>query len=381
MARQAPLIEAYNLMMQNFSSSSSGYLDIVFPDNFAGAYIDYDTLVIQLTDTSPETIAFYRNIIGNNFQITFKEMAFSRNQLMEFGMMFVDSITAPVISFGYDTMNNSFSIALYENSSDSVRMVESFGYMRSLISIPITMELTEAFEFASIMHPGTDIRHRPGSSFSIAVFGTILQGPHAGSLGILTTGHGLHRVTPNTRIYNTGDGRHIGYMYQYRFGSMWGGVIQPRTIYGDWGIVRLTAGFRLGVGGNLTNTIPVSNHTLVVACQINHTYRTPIGTEIFGTGARTVIWQGRITEVDRFKMDNHMFPGVQVAGLARYTLIGNSRPITGDSGGAIWSELDWMTSNWSIFHGVHVGHHSGSFYFSPAILARDYFRPILGFSH
>ena len=55
---QAPAIDTYNIMMEQFLQEIDGELQFVYPDTYAGAYIDdYGMLVIQLMNAGDE--AFY----------------------------------------------------------------------------------------------------------------------------------------------------------------------------------------------------------------------------------------------------------------------------------------------------------------------------------
>lgn len=57
----------------------------MYPDSYAGAYVDYDILVIQLTDISYAETSFYTDLLGANAPIRFEEVRFSMNELNAYG--------------------------------------------------------------------------------------------------------------------------------------------------------------------------------------------------------------------------------------------------------------------------------------------------------
>jgi len=75
---QAPAVAVYNVLMQAFFNG----IELVYTDTYAGAFIDYDTLVIQLTDISADVTAFYVALLGYDAPIRFKQVEFSLNQLI-----------------------------------------------------------------------------------------------------------------------------------------------------------------------------------------------------------------------------------------------------------------------------------------------------------
>ena len=113
--RQALALEAYSVLMDDFMTMIDGFLDLVYPDCYAGAYLDNDRLVIQLTDVSDETTAFYWRLLGRDAPIAFKQVDFSWNELTAIGETFVDTLErmdVSIVGFGVDTMRNTFHVSV-----------------------------------------------------------------------------------------------------------------------------------------------------------------------------------------------------------------------------------------------------------------------------
>ena len=103
------------MMMSYFMTTVDGYDDRIYPDNYAGAYIDGSILVIQLTDISDYGTALYRRLLGENAPIRFKQVQYSWNQLTEIGEQFLDTISDSdilVVFSGVSTKGNVFNIGV-----------------------------------------------------------------------------------------------------------------------------------------------------------------------------------------------------------------------------------------------------------------------------
>ncbi|MCL2399264.1 MAG: S1 family peptidase [Defluviitaleaceae bacterium] len=356
---QADAVAAYSLLMEDFLREVDGNLDFVYPDDYAGAYVDYDTLVIQLTDISDESTAFYRALVGSDAPIRFKQVNFSLNQLIAFGEVFVYAIDAPIVSFGFDTMNNVYSIVLDQSSSDSVQMVESLQGTLRFLPIPISLELSEPVEFqANPMWGGTTLTNSAGS-LSSGVTGT------AGVMEpvLLTSGHVFGGLSAGAIVRR--NNQEIGRLVTYRAGT--GSVGSPGTTHGDWGIVRLNS------TGFITNEMRCRG-------RINSAFSTggpPVGSTINGTGALTH-WTATVSAVNQSVQ--HSEPGLSlglVTGLTR-TVINGTSPQNGDSGSPIWQR----SGNTTTFAGVHAARRGrlwgllGEYgYFSPFSWARPHISP------
>ncbi|MCL2388483.1 MAG: hypothetical protein FWC89_13190 [Defluviitaleaceae bacterium] len=196
-AVQAPAVEAYNVIMNVFFNEFYGVF--VHPDNYAGAYVDYDTLVILLTDISDESKAFYTNLLGYNAPITFKQVDFSLNQLVSFGEMFVHVIDVPVLSHGFCTMDNVYRIAVYQNCTESIQLASRFNDSRTFLPVPISIDLCSPAVGNSLVG-GSQIT-RGTVSFSVGLTGVLRD---TTTPALITAGHAFQGPPVSTAISSNG---------------------------------------------------------------------------------------------------------------------------------------------------------------------------------
>jgi len=79
---QENAIAANECLNQAFGQTANG--TIIFPEDYAGAYIDGGHLVLLLTNTSEEATEKYRNWAGEYSScLTFKKVKYSYNELSE----------------------------------------------------------------------------------------------------------------------------------------------------------------------------------------------------------------------------------------------------------------------------------------------------------
>jgi hypothetical protein len=314
--------------------------------------VDYDTLVIQLTCISDESTAFYWDLVGRDAPVVFKQVEFSLNQLIAFGEIFVEAIDAPLVSFGFDTMANSFRITLDKNCDSSMQVEESFGMTARFMPIPLIIALCEpAFDMALI--GGTQISGN-GRSFSVGITGRsrIIPGN-----ALLTTGHAFHYTETGTPVRR--GTQEIGRLQVFRDGRHFAG--DTGTIHGDWAVVNLNA----SGSSMMTNMLRSGD-------RINSwrgSSAAPVGTVVMGTGAMTLRWSGQVRDVniEVINSNNH-----RRTGITRVAPIGNTAPTNGDSGGPIWSTSTSLT----MFEGVLSAGSPIFWYYSPLMWASAHFTPI-----
>ena len=348
---QAPAIESYNILMDSFMGSVSGYLQFQYPDHYAGAYMDYDTLVIQITDVNDETIEFYRDILGADAPIRFKEVNFSINQLTTLGEFFLEAIEVPIMSFGYNTLNNSFSITLDPSVSGSAEVVEGFNETARFMPIPISIELGEQVELRSL-RGGDALMHQNRPTHSVGLTGFRGTNP-----ALLTAGHSYVGASLNARILNR-DGRHIGYLAMARAGNNVS-IGGPTTANGDWAIISLNS-----TGASMATNV-MRNGSRITGMSSN----APVNAVVRGTGQHTMNWMGTVTAVNqRINFDVVGYMG----GITRVAYTGNPRTVGGDSGGTIFMASG---NNFNMV-GTLTGATNTHWYFSPMSWPIQ-FRPIM----
>jgi len=374
MTVQAPAVEAYSRMMKHFRTTVDGYFQLVFPDNYAGAYVDYDTLVIQLTDISDEVQAFYKRLTGYDAPITFKQVEFSVNEVMDFGIQFVESIDVSIVSYGYDTMGNSLIIVLDETANESVMFYETFNLITMYTSVPVNLEMSEPInrEFHDLetyipiqpynvqigsLHGGTRITRSGFGNFSIGITGEIRgQSGISHGQGLLTAGHPFIGA-PRGAVVTWG-GREIGRLEAFSVGGRWGGEFQARSIDGDWAIIRLNHESRVG----MTNRIQTG-------VRVNSWSNPPVGAIVRGSGQINFTFHGTVTAVNQHHPPNTNNPS-DVFGVTRVQANGTSAT-NGDSGGSVYQQWGSVVS----LSGIVTGGTSTRWYFTPIDVVRNYFFP------
>jgi len=386
---QAPAVEAYGRLMGHFHIIVDGFWQLVFPDNYAGAYVDYDTLVIQLTDISDEVIAFYTGLVGHGAPIAFKQVEFSVNEVMDFGLSFIDTIDVPVVSFGYDTMRNSFLIVLNETAVESVAFYETFSLITMYTSIPVTLELSEPINWVTgeqldsyvPIEPynvpvgsflgGQRIArlNLPAAGFSLGISGQIRPSfnnqPSTDGLAILTAGHpftiGFPELSSPRGVVVSLNGQRIGVLESFNVSGRWGGEFQPTTANGNWAIIRLDHGSRFGV----------TNWTQTGARLMGTAPSPPVGSLVRGTGQITHSFHGTVTAVNQITREDPRFYFNEMFGMTRVRPT-VAVPSQGDSGGTVYQIFGGVEAR---FAGIFAGVSQSNWYFTPAITIMPYFVP------
>jgi len=302
MNAQSKSIEAYSLLMEYFLTIVDGNAELVFPNNYAGAFVDVDTLVIRLTDISDEATAFYKNILDAfTSEVVFEQVSFSMNQLTDFGEIFVYAMDAPLVSFGVDTLENSYLIVLDENYDYSAQIVNNFNVSARFLPIPVRFELGQPMEPTSGLTGGSAIINSRLNNMSVGATGYRVVGNVRRGNALLTTGHAFIGLPVGTSVIRTG--QVIGTLAMFRVGSHSAG--SPGTANGDWAIIDLNANGQALVTRNLRNGLALNGVTA----------SPPVGTQVFGLGQLDTV-SGSVLFVNQSVFDsvNHItLSGITVA--------------------------------------------------------------------
>ena len=381
MKRQSPMVAAYNVIIETFIND---YGQLVYPDNFAGAYVGYDTLVIQLTDLTDESIGFYTSLLGYDAPISFKEVDFSTNQLAAFGEVFLHAVDVPVLSFGTDTMNNVFSVTVYQNCEESLQLIENFDATRRFLPIPVAIDIGMPAE-TTVLRGGTEITRVQGTpGFSVGITGWA-RGIAGSGPALVTTGHVFRNAQPGANVWS--GNQLIGTLSSFRMGYR---LNTPGLATGPT-LLPFPANFPLVPGRDgdfaiitLTSDAFLTNELRNGVRPIGTSTRAPVGTFVMGVG-RLSIWAGLIRETNftvTMPRPDSTDTDYYIHGLTRVApTIGT--PIQGDSGGAIFYEFNIPGSlnMVTLFSGVQSAKTIRSngqtyqWYYSPLISFHNYFSP------
>jgi len=348
---QADAVDAYAQMIEHFFVVVDGNLQLVYPYNYAGAYVDYDTLVIQLTCISDESTAFYRRLVGRGAPVVFKQVQFSFNELITFGEMFVDAMEIPVVSFGFSTMDNAYRIVLDQNDHMSHMLVDNMSAATRFMPVPVIFELGEKFEFTSLR--GGEQLTGARTAFSVGLTGRRTSG---GANALITTGHTFTSFDAGTTISRNGQA--IGTVAMSTAGHVFNG--SPGTSNGDWAIINLNAhGTSM-----MTNFIRTGDR--ITGSRGSGTI--PVGTTVRGAGQFSAFSGVVINVNDSMNMPA---PHSTISGLTSVNRTGSVQPVQGDSGGTIWST---PVTGTNLFEGVLAGRRGTDVWlFSPLRWAHPHF--------
>ena len=145
---QENAVAANECLNQAFGQTANG--TIIFPEDYAGAYIDGGHLVLLLTNTSEEATEKYRNWAGEYSScLTFKKVKYSYNELSEK----LDPIVEKLKEDGYEVTSsavseteNAVSIGLFkcaDTSKLAKNLSEAFGVRVLVSEVIYTTECVE----------------------------------------------------------------------------------------------------------------------------------------------------------------------------------------------------------------------------------------------
>ena len=147
---QENAVAANECLNQAFGQTANG--SIIFPEDYAGAYINGGHLVLLLTNTSEEATEKYRNWAGKYSScLTFKKVKYSYNELSEK----LDPIVEKLKEDGYEVTSsavseteNAVSIGLFkcesaEASKLAKNLSETFGVRVLVSEVIYTTECVE----------------------------------------------------------------------------------------------------------------------------------------------------------------------------------------------------------------------------------------------
>ncbi len=118
MKGQEPAIKAYKEFMSHVEDCGEG--EFLYPDTFAGAYIDTDTyhLCILLTDCSEETVTEYNKYFSDPSIVEYIEAKYSYNDLVKIQDEFTENLKDFRV-IGIDQKKNVVSIGVGKETETS----------------------------------------------------------------------------------------------------------------------------------------------------------------------------------------------------------------------------------------------------------------------
>lgn len=212
---QEKAVAAYQLLDQAFDHDSLGYT--LFPDDYAGSFIEGDKLVLLLTDTSAMTTNKYRAWAKEYADyLVFKDALYSYNEMQKCS----DSIAQVVANNGYTVTQYYVS----ETSNEIVICVQKTAATDDLLerklytefSVPVRIEEAESTTTTTTNLRGGNKIVNSISSTQWIEMTLSCCGTYGGYKAILTCGHGGQSAGDTIKYYSN-TGSTIGTVNYHRY--------------------------------------------------------------------------------------------------------------------------------------------------------------------
>lgn len=208
---QRNAVMANEVILQSLPRNNYG--EFIYPDDWAGDWIDEDTLVIMLTDISPEHTAKYESMLGKFSQyVRFEVADYSYNYLVEQAEIYVENLpeTSDIAVSGYyiSVMDNEIVIGVTPESYKALTKVNTI----QLDDLPIRFEEETPSMPCTDLKGGAKLYNADArESISIGCCGVAY-----GETSILTCGHITQSKNDEIR-YGDRNGETIGYVTYHRY--------------------------------------------------------------------------------------------------------------------------------------------------------------------
>lgn len=339
MEKQAGALESYQLMMESFPKNEYGLP--IYPEEYAGAYIEDGHLIVQLTDVSDMMINKYSALCGYGESVCFQQAEYSLNELNSLERYALDMIEDGynVVSFGICQKENVYQIDLKTDSTLPSAMYDIAADDSNKLPIRFTYQSGYDEAFVKIQG-GCGILNED----NIRVMTAGICGTYNGKNAILTCGHGNTMLTTGRYPYISYDGTRIG---QVSFARANTDPSKAESVdaYGDFAIVTLN--------DDVETTTDLFNYVT-----ISGTYSyVPEGATIYKYGNETGLSYGEVIQTsvsDVYGKEYYYTWGLLKS--LMHTLAGHADAVRGgDSGGPVY------TKNGSEYHicGIVTGGRSG----------------------
>jgi len=356
---QEEATQAYSELRSLFGVSESG--EDVFPDDYAGAWIEDNDLIVGLT--SLESAEKYDTVLGEFDCVQYVEMEYSLNELYELRDEMYEQIKddIEISCFYVHVAGNNIvyevlePVAMAEQKLESKLNALQASVMANGDADAVMGELFVIAEGSEVIkqsdvYGGSQFQVTAGSA-SVGICGTI----HSGQLdypGFITSGHGTTVTGEGAKVYM--DGELYGTTFISRYYD---------NCYGDWAAVRKTS-------DNFTQTNKVGGPSFDPIRKITGTKdEVAPGTFIMKYGFRGGYCTGTVTENNITFID-----GIRITGISQVSLISGTS-LNGDSGGPYYINNGMGGYNFiGVHHGVNPKDTSIA-YFTPYKCFKVYFTP------
>lgn len=350
MQLQEKPLEAYHTLYNTFGRDENGVY--VYPDEFAGTWIDDDKLVIAITDVSKNTLMNYYNILKDYNCIEIKEVEYSLNYLKERAEEVYSQIDDGFISeYGVDVMNNSLKFGYNGDLKEFEQKLKAFT--SDLKNEPASY-CSEFAESNADLVGGMPIQSG-GYAVTLGMCGT--SGPNFTANAVVTCGHYMS-VGNDVNHNSDTDTSLIGRIRIVNFSE---------NSYGDYAIASVSD----SADDVLTNLVKGSTVNTVIT---DYEDSIPINTVFLKYGNETGFSVRKVVDTDvNTNVRINPTTTVRIKGLTKGSLLSGLTSADGDSGGPIF----YTASGTNYFVGVHSSGNSTTnmVYFTPYQYFSDDFIP------
>ena len=121
---QRHAVKANNRIMNSFETDENGVR--IYPDDFAGTYIDGEQLILCLKKGSgPAVVNKYLDITGAEAKyVSIKEVDYSQNELQIIADLLAEELSGQgvtIYSYGVDVPNNGISFTTMEDNAEQIK--------------------------------------------------------------------------------------------------------------------------------------------------------------------------------------------------------------------------------------------------------------------
>ncbi len=312
---QTYAVKAYNVLMKSFETEEYG---LVYPDEYAGAYVENNKLYIALTDKSNKCIEKYKNLLSDfsciEYVIANHSMSSLETSLNKVYLALVDCCS--LYGCYIDELTNGIVVEVAEGQEklalstiDSISKAKTFNIdcnIEVVPSVPIKKESTGIVNGSRF--------YVNGGGYTLGIGGT-----YAGMNVIVSAGHGMSYG--ETATY---DGDEIGQVLFSRYES---------GLPGDFSIIKLNSSdytysplMYTSAGGS----------TITLQGAVSYL---PLGTYVYRYGASSRECYAQITSTNYTTTlnDTNMYKADIITGYSA----------SGDSGGPVRYNSE--------FCGIHAG--------------------------
>lgn len=356
---QEEATEAYSELRSLFGVSESG--EDVFPDDYAGAWIEDNDLIVGLT--SLESVEKYDVVLSEFDCVQYVEMEYSLNELYELRDEMYEQVKddIDISCFYVHVAGNNIVYEVLEPVGMAEQKLES--KLNTLqASVMINSNVNAVTEDLFVIAEGGEVIKQTdmygGSQFedgggpgSVGICGTI----HSGQFdypGFVTCGHGTTITGEGAKVYMDGELYGITFISKYY-----------NNCYGDWAAVQKTS-------DNFTQINKVGGPSFDPIRKITGTKdEVAPGTFIMKYGSKGGYCTGTVTENNITFIDE-----IRITGISQVSLISGTS-LGGDSGGPYYIHNGMGGYNFiGVHHGVNPKDNS-IIYFTPYKCFKAHFTP------